>query len=99
MAERRLQFCDACLQLDDHPKHVQTRLKARDGRPDGLTQLPEGAPVDAVAQLLNPQVVVRHMDCCAAAGCEDCAESEAANEGRRGAELIDHLHATREEVS
>lgn len=38
---------------------------------------------------------VRHMDCCAAEGCDICATSEAENEGRRGQELIDHLNETR----
>ena len=39
---------------------------------------------------------VRHMDCCAAQGCALCAETEAANEVRRGRALIDHLAALRE---
>ena len=38
---------------------------------------------------------IRHLDCCAAAGCETCVETEAATEGRRGQELIDHLDAVR----
>jgi hypothetical protein len=40
--------------------------------------------------------VLHHHDCGAANGCVTCQETEAANEGRRGQELIDHLEATRE---
>lgn len=39
---------------------------------------------------------IRHMDCCAAQGCETCQATELENEGRRGQELIDHLTAVRE---
>ena len=38
---------------------------------------------------------LRHMDCCASLGCPVCQETEAANAGARGAELIAHLDATR----
>jgi len=38
---------------------------------------------------------IRHLDCCAATGCETCAETEQATEGRRGQELIDHLDKVR----
>lgn len=95
MPDRRLDFCDVCLQLDDHPKHRTTCLKARDGRPE-IPTIPEGAPVDAVARLLEPQVSIRHIDCCAAQGCETCSASEAATGGRRGPELVEHLNAIRE---
>jgi hypothetical protein len=44
---------------------------------------------------MKPQVTVRHMDCCAAQGCEVCADTEAEYGGRRGQELIDHLEAVR----
>lgn len=39
--------------------------------------------------------VVRHLDCCAAQGCAVCTETEAATEGRRGQELVDHLEQVR----
>lgn len=38
----------------------------------------------------------RHMDCCAAEGCEICQQTEKDNKGLRGQKLIDHLTAQRE---
>lgn len=40
-------------------------------------------------------VTIRHMDCCAANGCEVCQATEEANGALRGQELIDHLAAER----
>lgn len=93
---RPLRYCDVCFQLDDHPRHL-TQV-AGGAQPDPA--LLEGLVVDqsnmvAFLQLANSQLHVRHMDCCAAEGCEICQETEAANGKRRGQELIDHLNATR----
>lgn len=41
-------------------------------------------------------VKIRHLDCCAAEGCETCQGTEIETEGRRGQELIDLLAAVRE---
>lgn len=60
MGERPLRFCEACKQVDDHPRHTL------DGKP-------------------------RHLDCCAAEGCEVCIGTEVEYGQRRGQELIDHL--------
>lgn len=99
MPDRPLRFCDVCGGLDNHPRHVT-------GLPPGSTlgtpsrefldSLQPGAPVAAVAELMNPTTVVRHMDCCAEQGCTICAETEVENGRRRGQALIDHLNTTRE---
>lgn len=98
MSERRLRLCDVCGGLDDHPRHV-TGLPpgATEGTPstEFLDSLASGAPVSAIAELMNPQTIVRHMDCCAANGCELCAATEHDNGERRGQELIDHLDSVR----
>lgn len=47
-------------------------------------------------QQTGGQLRIRHMDCCAAQGCEVCKTTEADNAGRRGQELIDHLAQARE---
>ena len=86
-----------CGGLDDHPRHVTSNAKAGTGKPSAefIRSLPPGPP-DALAQLIDPAVTVRHIDCCAAQGCADCQRSEAENEGRRGQVLIDHLASLRE---
>lgn len=48
-------------------------------------------PVDGVMQW----PLVRHMDCCAAQGCEICAATEKDYGGKRGQDLIDHLDELR----
>lgn len=52
-------------------------------------------PRHVIADPINNLVVMHHMDCGAAAGCVVCQETEAANEGRRGQELIQHLDSIR----
>lgn len=99
MPERPLRLCDVCGGLDDHPRHVTTHAPdSTDGRPtadivaatDGKT-IPSGALIDFASRTVS----VRHMDCCAAQGCEVCTETEAANGGKRGQKLIDHLDKVR----
>lgn len=91
---RHVTFCMACGQLDDHPKHG---IAVKDGTPEAvpsaefLASLPDGAPVAAVARLLRPVTIDRHMDCCAALGCEVCQATEALNGGARGEALIERL--------
>lgn len=95
---RPLRFCDVCGQLDDHPRHV-TGLPAdsTEGTPskEFLDSLAPGAPISAIAELMNPRTIVRHMDCCAANGCEICAQTEQEYGQRRGQQLIDHLEQVR----
>lgn len=96
--ERPLRLCDVCGQLDDHPRHVQGLPPgSTDGTPtkEFLDSLAPGAPVSAIAELLNPLTIVRHMDCCAAQGCEICAATEQEYGARRGQALIDHLEEVR----
>lgn len=100
MSDRPLRYCDVCGGLDDHPRHVRQIGKSEPDLVlsseflDGLEQ----GPITAIAQLVDPRKHVRHMDCCAAAGCVVCQETEVANGGRRGRELIDFLTAPRVEV-
>ena len=97
-SERPLRYCDLCGGLDDHPRHVRSLERTEPNWSpsnefvDGLKK----APASAMAQLMNPRIRVAHMDCCADAGCDICRETEAANGGKRGAALIDHLASTRE---
>lgn len=97
MSDRPLRYCQECGGLDDHPRHVQSRRTAGDGKPslEFIRSLPSGGPPEAMAQLVDPSVIIRHMDCCAALGCPDCQVTEVENEGRRGPDLIAHLDSRR----
>lgn len=99
MPERPLRFCDVCGGLDDHPRHVhgdpgngtvptQEFLAALPAGPPGV---PMSAIASAIALLMDPNTTIRHMDCCAAAGCPACAVTEAATGGVRGQALIDAI--------
>lgn len=95
---RRLRLCDVCGGLDDHPRHVTGLAPgSTEGTPsqEFLDSLAPGAPVSAIAELMNSQTIVRHMDCCAAQGCTICAQTEVDYGQRRGQELIDHLDTVR----
>lgn len=93
--ERVQRLCDVCGQLDDHPRHVTAVGPDTPGAvPDNtfLSSLPDGTPALAIAELLDPTTVVRHMDCCAAAGCGVCSNViAAAPKGATGDKLTQHL--------
>jgi hypothetical protein len=89
-SDRPLRFCDVCGGLDDHPRHVIAVPPGTAGAepaPEFLAGLPN-APVTAVALLIQPTTLIRHIDCCAAQGCEVCAATEAATKGKRGEALV-----------
>lgn len=92
-AERRLRLCSECGGLDDHPRHVQIVGDAPDAIPSSefVDSLRDGIPAHALAELLRPGVVVRHIDCCAAKGCVVCLATEQVTAGQRGQELIDAI--------
>lgn len=89
MSERPLRLCDLCGGLDDHPRHVIDGVTIGKPSDETLEMFDlSGAPVSAIEQLFSPTVRVRHIDCCAAAGCPVCQVTEKATEGKRGDELI-----------
>lgn len=93
MADTRpLRLCDVCGQLDNHPRHVVADPN-NESKPtqEFLDSLPDGTPASAVALLLDPNTTIRHMDCCAAQGCEVCQVTEKATGGVRGKKLIDAI--------
>lgn len=103
-AGRMLRGCDRCRQVDDHPRHVLGVPAGHDGAVPAGAVLAEltraairaGLSDDQVtlmlAEQLDPQTVVRHPDCCAAAGCYDrsCDRIVAATD-RRGDDLVEFL--------
>lgn len=99
VVERPLRLCSACGGLDDHPRHV---ILVKEGTPEAtptkefLETLQDGVPATALAELLKGTVVVRHLDCCAAAGCTVCQETEEITGGARGQELIELVDPARQ---
>jgi hypothetical protein len=98
--ERPLRFCDLCGGLDDHPRHVkQLPPESLDGSPDAAViasiKTAGEAPIEAIRQLYAENLQVRHMDCCAASGCETCQATEVEYGELRGQELIEYLEEAR----
>lgn len=84
---RAKRLCDLCGGYDDHPRHVQAVLPGTAGAaPDGtfLAALPDGVAATAIGELMDSSTVVRHLDCCAAAGCSSCADVVAQHDGLTG---------------
>ncbi len=93
---RNLRLCDVCGQLDDHPRHVLGVPPGYPGAvPDDafLDSIAPGAPVRAVAELMDPTTIVRHMPCCAANGCLICTEVISAAGGATGSALLASIEA------
>lgn len=93
---RKKRLCDVCGVLDDHPRHVLSVGPDFVGAvpsDDFIDSLPDGTPARAVAELMDPTTVVRHMDCCAANGCDVCPSVLAAAGGAhlKGDELVTAL--------
>lgn len=93
---RPLRFCDVCGGLDDHPRHVIDGVG--NGKPDRTVLASfdlTGASPEAIEQLFEPTVRVRHIDCCAEQGCPVCAASEKVTKGKRGDALTEQLAVKR----
>lgn len=99
-----LRVCDACGQVDDHPRHVigggDPGTADAVSRADGQTAvdllLDQGYDTDtvrlAMRQLAEPGLYL-HLDCCRDLGCPDgtCGRLTAGVEELRGDELRAHL--------
>lgn len=94
MTERNSRLCDVCGAFDSDPRHVQAVPAGTPGAVPGddfLSGLQNGLPAAAIAQLMDPTTVVRHMDCCAAQGCEACASVVTEASGATGDALVTFL--------
>lgn len=86
-AARLLRLCDVCGGLDDHPRDVTNASPGVEGTvPDAafLNALPENTPPRAVAELMDPTTLVRHIDCCASKGCQTCLRITEVTNGAHG---------------
>lgn len=91
---RHQRLCDVCGQLDDNPRHVQAVGPDHPGAVPSdafINGLPDGVPARAVAELMDPTTLVRHMDCCGAAGCSLCQDVLAAAGAAHGDALTEAL--------
>jgi hypothetical protein len=106
MADTRpMRQCDICRQVDDHPRH-RVVFGPQDNPPPVDTALIEEIianndypPADRaamVASISDPTDQLRHLDCCAAAGCPDgsCNAIRATGaENLKGPRLLKHLQS------
>lgn len=94
---RLKRLCDLCGGLDDHPRHVfgvPTGFPGAVPSDEFIDKIPDGTPARAIAEVLDPGTLVRHMDCCAATGCDVCTAAEATHSGQlRGPELVAHIES------
>lgn len=88
---RNLRLCDVCGGLDTAPRHVQALAPGDTGGVPSdafIDALPDGVPAKALVEVLDPNTYVRHMDCCASAGCDVCIAVTAAANGVKDDALV-----------
>lgn len=97
---RPLRLCDSCGQVDDHPRHVYGTQEGESPTSPEVAEKALSAAKTAedrseiLRQVMDTATTVKHMDCCAAEGCQICAEVLRASgvpEGTIGAKLVKAL--------
>lgn len=104
IGNRPLRVCDACGQVDDHPRHVISGEANAYPPPDRaiLDVVLETAPREhrarLVAELMDQSSLDLHLDCCRERGCplpagdpHNCANRTQGAETKRGKALLAHL--------
>lgn len=95
--DRPLRGCEVCGGVDDHPRHaclVPVGYAGAVPQGDVLQKLLDnGISGVALSEAMDAQTTMRHIDCCAAAGCPDgsCPPVVAQTNGVTGKKLLDHL--------
>lgn len=95
---RPYRLCESCFQVDDHPRHTLVTAPGKGATPPdvmskALTEASE-AGYDLTGLLNQAQDNSRldkHMDCCAADGCNLCAEVLAGSKAQHGLALAKEL--------
>lgn len=71
-----MRSCDLCGGVDALPRHIFDCLPGTPGSVPSTEVLRAavlaGASDEAVAALIDPTTMIRHISCCAAAGCSTC---------------------------
>jgi hypothetical protein len=97
---RPIRVCDLCGQVDDHPRDVIIGTEPGQDvtavpSDEVIASVVAAAPPEHAARLLRELMDTnssdRHLDCCAAAGCANCADRIKGAEGKAGADLLTHL--------
>ncbi len=93
---RPMRVCEVCGGYDDHPRHVVVSAEGEVGVPSPEIvdkMVANGASGQAITDAMDPTTQIRHLDCCAEAGCPDgtCNEQIAGAEGKTGRALLDHV--------
>lgn len=102
---RPFRVCDACGNVDDHPRHVIAGSPAgtyTQPAPEVVNRVVETAPAEHRARLLGELMDTTsldlHLDCCRERGCplpaddpHNCANRTAGVEAKRGKALLTHL--------
>lgn len=91
---RRVTGCEECGGVDNHPRAVHPlpmndpRAEIREEVLDSL--LKNGISGAMLRELQDPSAVIRHFDCCSAAGCPSgsCDEAVKKYDGKTGKTLI-----------
>lgn len=97
--ERPLRGCELCGGVDTDPRHVVATPVGEAGVPDAdmiRTLVANGIGDEMLNEIMQNDTQVRHMDCCAMAGCpaEDgakCGDPERAGSGLTRDELLAHI--------
>lgn len=98
MSERPFRMCDVCGGVDDHPRHVFACAEGECLIDDeiallALTNAGEQHSRAILAQIRDTATSIRHMDCCAQAGCPDgsCETILQSAGDKRGQALVNYL--------
>lgn len=92
-SERKEQGCDLCGQVDTHPRHVTFYPAAQDGVAASADiarkAIANGIGDWGLRDLTDSTRAVRHLDCCANAGCEVCTVTVQHSNGAHGDALTE----------
>lgn len=91
MSDRVKRLCDVCGGYDDAPRHVRAVDEGGVPSQEFIDSLPDGVSARAIAEVLDPTSVVRHMDCCAENGCGTCSDVVVASGGAKDGALVEYL--------
>lgn len=95
---RPYRLCESCQQVDNHPRHVLATAPGQGATPPDVADralreaVKNGWDITALlSQLKDDEELTKHMDCCAADGCQICAGVLAGAKEQHGLALAKEL--------